>query len=208
MGIVGWISLGTIIVVITSVLAVIVFGSSGETSIMTDAKLDQTPEAQLVWVGSGTAWRHEKNEWVRTPEQDYEFLVRQNRFADLWESLKVQNRTAADYDGAAGDADQQHFFQIQYGEQNAEGALPVTVRSTYGDGHGTSDLDYKRAVLEINADVSRFAPYNTIRIEQDYDYQEGVLTETVLLLEVSKDGEEQPFVRIDERARIFRPAGS
>ena len=86
--------------------------------------------------------------------------------------------------------------------------MPVTVSSTYGDGLGTSGTDYEWALLEINAEVSRLAPYNTIRIEQHYNYREGVLTETVLLLEVSDDGEEQPFVRIDERARIFRPAES
>ena len=42
--------------------------------------------------------------------------------------------------------------------------------------------------------------------EQDYDYEQGTLTETVLLLEVSDDGEERPFVRVREHARIFSPA--
>jgi hypothetical protein len=191
-----------------SALAITGCVSKGEASIMSDSKVDQIPEEQFVWVGTGTSWRYDADEWVRTPDQDYEFLVRQNRFADRWESLKVQNRTSADYDGTAGAADQQHFFRIEYGEQNTEGTVPVTVSSTYGDGLGTSGPDYEWALLEINADVRRLAPYNTIRIEQNYNYREGVLTETVLLLEVSEDGEEQPFVRIDERARIFRPAES
>ena len=159
-----------------------------------------------MWVGTGTSYKYEENGWVRTPEQDYEFLVRQNRFEDRWESLKVQNRPAAGYDGTAGEADQQHFFAIEYGGLNADGKLPVTVTSTYGDGLGSSDPDFEHALLEIDANVSRFAPYNTIRIEQDYDYEEGTLTETVLLLEVSADGDERPFVRVREHARIFSPA--
>lgn len=194
-------------------LMVLVFGGlvltgcvTGESSVLTGAERDRDPVRQLVWVGTGTAWRFENDTWVRTPDQDYEFLVRQNRYDGYWESLKVQNRTAADYDGAAGAADQQHFFRITYRDPDAGGALPVTVDSTYGNGSGTSDPDFERALLEIDATVSRLAPYNTIRIDQHYDYHRGVLRETVLLLEVADDGTEHPFVRIDEEARIFVPS--
>lgn len=200
------VSVGTVVLSFVAVLTVTGCVSSGEASVLTGTDLNRMPEEQLVWVGTGTSYRYEEDGWVRTPEQDYEFLVRQNRFADRWESLKVQNRTAAGYDGTAGEADQQHSFTIEYGELNADGELPLTVNSTYGNGWGSSDPDYERALLEINANVSRLAPYNTIRIEQDYDYEEGTLTETVLLLEVSDDGEERPFVRIHEQARIFTPA--
>lgn len=194
-------------------MMVLVFGglfltgcATGESSVLTGARGDRDPARQLVWVGTGTAWRFENGTWVRTPDQDYEFLVRQNRYDGYWESLKVQNRTAADYDGAAGPADQQHFFRITYGDPDADGVLPVTVDSTYGNGTGTSDPDFERAMLEIDAKVGFLAPYNTIRINQHYDYQQGVLRETVLLLEVADDGTEHPFVRIDEEARIFVPS--
>jgi hypothetical protein len=142
--------------------------------------------------------------WVRTPASDYEFLVRQNRFPDHWESLKVQNRTDPDYDGSAGPADQQHFFLIEYGRPNAEGNLPITLRSTYGDGTGLSDTEYRKAVIEFEAEgVSRFAPYNRFRITQHYLYEEGLLEETVELFKLKDDGTETPFVKVEERARIF-----
>lgn len=159
---------------------------------------------QLVWVGHGESFIYADGQWIRTPESDYEFLVRQNRFADRWESLKVQNRTHPDYDGSAGAADQQHAFLIQYGPY-AGGRVPITLQSTYGDGDGFTDPEFREAVLEFEAtDVSRFAPYNRFRITQRYLYEQGRLEETVELFKLEDDGTETPFVRIEERARMFR----
>jgi hypothetical protein len=175
-------------------------------SILAGATAGASPaiEQQLVWVGTGTSYIWSDGEWIRTPGSDYEFLVRQNRFGDHWESLKVQNRTHPDYDGSAGPADQQHFFRIEYGAPTAEGDLPITLRSTYGDGHGVSDREYREAALEFEAvGVSRFAPYNRFRITQHYRYDEGVLDETVELFMLENDGTESPFAKIEERARIF-----
>jgi hypothetical protein len=165
----------------------------------------ETPE-QLVWVGTGTSWVFEDGEWLRTPEQDYEFLVRQNRYASRWESLKVQNRTHPAYDGTAGPADQQHFFAITFGEVGSDGRIATELASTYGDGGGWTDREYRHAVLEFEAEgVSRFAPYNRFRITQEYRYEEGELRENVELYKVDSDGREQPFARIEEEARMFRP---
>jgi hypothetical protein len=177
-----------------------------EASVLSGATPLSSPalDEQLVWVGNGTAYVYQDEGWVRTPESDYEFLVRQNRFSDHWESLKVQNRTHPDYDGSAGPADQQHFFLINYGPESG-GRLPVTLRSTYGDGSGVADPEYREAVLEFSAaGVSRFAPYNRFRITQHYVYEEGRLEETVELFKLEDDGTESPFVRIEERAIIFR----
>ena len=45
-------------------------------------------------------------------------------------------------------------------------------------------------------------PYNKFRITQNYDYEKGVLTETVELIK-EKDGKETPFMKNEETALIF-----
>jgi len=47
-----------------------------------------------------------------------------------------------------------------------------------------------------------FMPYNKIRITQHYDYENGKLTETVLLLK-EKDGKEIPFMKNEEEAYFY-----
>jgi hypothetical protein len=180
--------------------------SMTEPSVLAATFKDDGAEAisQLVWVGTGTTYIFEDGRWLRTPEQDYEFLVRQNRFENHWESLKVQNRIHPEYDGTAGPADQQHFFKISYGKPNESGQLPIILESTYGNGTGESDLQFHEAILEFEAEgVSSFAPYNRFRITQEYRYEEGLLLETVELFKLTKDGVELPFVKINESARIF-----
>lgn len=190
----------------TTLLALAGCVGGPDTSVLADKTSVTSPaiEEQLVWIGTGTSYRWTEGAWQRTPESDYEFIVRQNRFESHWESLKVQNRTHPDYDGSAGPADQQHFFRIDYGAPNGEGALPITLISTYGDGYGSSDPQYREATFEFDAtDVSRFAPYNRFRITQHYRYEEGLLEERVELFKSAGDGTEEPFVKIEERARIF-----
>ncbi|NBC29837.1 MAG: hypothetical protein GVY29_07580 [Spirochaetes bacterium] len=188
-----------------AVVALVATGCSTAPSIVSNTE-PASPVEQLVWVGTGTSWVYADGQWVRTPEQDYRFMVRQNRYADRWESLKVQNRTHPDYDGTAGPADQQHSFTIRFGEARTDGTIPIELTSTYGNGTGWTDDEYWHAVLEFEAaDVSRFAPYNRFRITQEYRYDEGVLLETVELFEVDQEGRETPFARIEEEARMFYP---
>lgn len=159
-----------------------------------------------VWVGDGVAYRRAGDAWQRAEEQDYAFLVRQDRYRHRWLSLKVQNRTHVRYDGRAGAADQQHAFAIEFGEPDASGRLALRLRSTYGDGGGHGDDAFRHAVLEFRAaGVSRFAPYDRFRITQHYRYAEGLLEETVELFRLGRDGRERPFARIEERARLFQP---
>jgi hypothetical protein len=192
-------------VVVAAVAVAVLAGCSTAPSIIAESSTTP-PVEQLVWVGTGTSWVFEDGEWLRTPEQDYEFLVRQSRYASRWESLKVQNRTHPAYDGTAGPADQQHFFAITFGEVGSDGRIATELASTYGDGGGWTDREYRHAVLEFEAEgVSRFAPYNRFRITQEYRYEEGELRETVELYKVDSDGREQPFARIEEEARMFRP---
>lgn len=157
-------------------------------------------------MGQGEAWIFLEGQWIRNPEQDYQFLVRQNRFKDFWESLKVQNRNNPKYNGIAGAADQQHFFRILYEKDTDDDRLKVLLSSTYGNGTGWSTSDFTTTVLEFLAQgVSEFAPYNTFRITQNYDYTKGKLTETVELFKKNSNGIEDPYAKIEERARIFRP---
>ena len=159
----------------------------------------------LVWVGSGVSQRYEQGRWVRTPQQDYTFMVYQRRFERRWESQKIQNRASAGYAGEAGPADQQHMVVLDYEAPDARGQQRFTLRSTYGDGAGQADEGYRRATLELKArGLSRWAPYSHIRITQAYDYEGGTLDEVVELFKRGEDGQETPFVRVTERARLYR----
>lgn len=165
------------------------------------------PLERWVWVGEGTSYRHADGGWQRTPTNDYDFLVRQDRHAGRWLSLKVQNRTHPGYDGRAGAADQQHAFAIDLETPGPDGRVALRLRSSYGDGGGHGDAEFRHAVLEFRAaGVSRFAPYDRFRITQHYRYEEGRLDETVELFRLGRDGAERPFAKIEERARLFRPS--
>ncbi len=50
--------------------------------------------------------------------------------------------------------------------------------------------------------ASYFMPYNKFKITQHYNYEEGVLTETVELIKV-KNGKETPFMKNEEKAWFF-----
>lgn len=201
--------LGTIVALTWILVALTGCAGSPEASVIagTRSAAGETPDEQFVWVGTGTSYVYNNGRWQRTPEQDYQFLVRQYRYSDRWESLKIQNRTSPEYDGVAGPADQQHFFLIEFGPVQEDGTIATALRSTYGDGAGWTDSGYRSAVLVFNAEgVSRFAPYNRFRISQEYRYDEGRLSETVELFKVESDGTETPYARIQEEARIFTGA--
>jgi hypothetical protein len=161
------------------------------------------PDLTLVWVGTGTAWRHENGDWVRTPQYDYEFTVVQRRFPDRWSSVKQVHRYSPEYDGAAGERDPLWHFAIGYRDEGGS-SLAVAVDSSLGDGTGTADRSFRSAELDLAADVSAAAPFDHYRIRQTYDYEAGELREEVLLYE--RDGDEEvPYVRNDERATLFGP---
>jgi len=163
----------------------------------------QEPVMTLVWVGRGEAERLENGTWVRIPEFDYEFSVEQRRYAEHWESVKHMHRRHPKYDGSAGERDQTLFFRVGFTPQEA-GKVAVAVRSSLGDGTGTTDREFRETTLEMAADVSRFAPFNSYRVIQHYQYEQGALAETVELLKKS-DGAVQPWVRNVEKAVLFAP---
>ncbi len=161
-------------------------------------------EVTLVWVGEAKAERLEAAGWQRIPEFDYDFSVVQRRFEDHWESVKSMHRRHPAYDGSAGPRDQTLFFRIDYAPVRPDGGVTSRVAGSLGEGSGRTDPEFRRAVLELNADVSSLAPFNLYRITQDYRYGEGALEETVDLLKRS-DGTDTPWVRNHERAQLFGP---
>jgi hypothetical protein len=163
------------------------------------------PEVTLVWVGRGESERYAEGQWVRTPESDYDFSVVQRRYKGRWDSVKQMHRRHPGYDGSAGPRDQVLHFALEVGAMRGSD-VPVSIRSTLGDGEGRTDPEFRRSQLEMRArDVSSFAPFNAYRITQQYQYGEGKLVETVELIERDGEGRESPFVRIRERAALFAP---
>lgn len=164
-----------------------------------------SPEAPvtLVWVGAGEAERLEGGAWKRIPAFDYEFSVVQRRYGDHWESVKSLHRRHPDYDGSAGPRDQTMFFRVDYAEPAADGSVAAKLDASLGVGSGTTDREFRHTTLELRADVSRFAPFNTYRIDQNYGYATGTLDETVTLDKREKDGKLTPWVRNREKARLF-----
>lgn len=156
----------------------------------------------LVWVGRGEAERYADGTWSRAPAFDYDFSVTQRRRADHWESIKEMHRRHPDYDGSAGPRDQTYHFRIGLpAAASGAGPYPLEVRSTLGDGQGTTDAEFRHSVLTLRANVSSMAPFDTYRITQDYLYEEGALHEVVELFRSGSP--ETPWVRNTERAVLF-----
>lgn len=158
------------------------------------------PELTLVWVGEGRAERMEGGTWKRAETFDYEFTVEQRRFRDHWESVKHQRRRHPAYDGSAGPREITMFFRLDFGSPDTTGKVSVSIDSSLGKGEGRSDREFRVAELVMHPDLSRFAPFDTYRIGQQYEYEKGTLTETVSL-----DKGTTPWVRNLESATLFAP---
>ncbi len=184
-------------------LALTACGASNSSPLPLRAHPPADPELMLVWVGRGEAEGLVDGEWQRTPSFDYHFTVVQRRFADRWESVKELHRTHPDYDGSAGPRDQTYYFRLDFEAATAD-RVPATVTSTLGNGEGESDRQYREGRLVLRPDVSSFAPFDTYRITQHYDYEEGSLRELVELLD-HEDEREVPWVRAREEATLFAP---
>lgn len=158
-------------------------------------------ETVLVWVGRGETERFENGAWVRHPEFDYDFSVEQHRRGDHWDSVKSLRRRSPAYEreeGTWGPRAQTLFFRLGMGTADARGSVPMTLQASIGQGTGTTDREYRRAVLDFTAEVSSLAPFDRYRITQHYDYEAGKLTELVELNQGAT-----PFVRNAEVATLF-----
>jgi major membrane immunogen (membrane-anchored lipoprotein) len=156
----------------------------------------------IVWVGSGKSYVFVDGEYVRSESNDYSFEVVQRRYGNNWKSIKNMHRIHPDYDGKAGPREQTMFFGVEFSKQADK--IVSRISSSLGSGSGISDNEFREQVIQFYVDgTGSFAPYNTMRITQHYKYEQGALFETVELFKL-KDDKEMPFVKIEERAMIFR----
>ncbi len=156
----------------------------------------------IIWNGVGKAYRYVNGQWLRAESYDYQFDVVQKRYDNHWKSVKSLHRIHPDYDGKAGDRDQTMYFEVVY-KNLIDGKVQATINSSLGNGTGTTDTEFRKSVLTMYVpNASKFMPYNKFRITQNYNYVEGVLTETVELIK-EKDGKEILFMKNEETALIF-----
>jgi len=156
----------------------------------------------IIWNGISKAYRYENGEWKRAENYDYQFNVIQKRYDNRWKSFKSLQRIHPEYDGKAGDRNQTMYFEVAYNNL-IDGKVQAVINSSLGNGTGTTDTEFRKSVLTMYVpNASKFMPYNKFRITQNYNYEEGVLTETVELIK-EKDGKEIPFMKNEETAFIF-----
>lgn len=157
----------------------------------------------IIWNGSSLAYRFVDGSWQRESNYDYVFDVVQKRYSDTWKSTKSLHRLHPDYDGKAGDRSQAMYFEVTYRLGEVANKLTSMIASSLGQGKGYSDDEFRRQTFEFKVTgISRFAPYDHIRITQNYDYEAGVLEETVLLFK-KKNSEEIPFMKNEETAYFY-----
>ncbi|WP_028980332.1 hypothetical protein [Sporocytophaga myxococcoides] len=157
----------------------------------------------IIWNGVSHAYRYENKTWIRDEQYDYQFDVIQKRYDNLWKSIKSLHRIHPEYDGKAGDRDQTMYFELAYNSLNDSNKVISTIISTLGDGTGLCDPEFRNSQLIMYVkEPSSFLPYNKFRITQHYNYEEGLLTETVELLN-EKDGIETPFMKNEETAWFY-----
>lgn len=163
------------------------------------------PVSMLAWVGTGTAYISVDGRWQRAEAHDYEFSVIQRRYAQHWESVKVQQRRHPEYDGSAGAREQTHYFRVDYPASVSGPTIESRLNSSLGDGAGKIDTALREGTLEFaGRGVSMFAPFNHYRIAQQYRYEEGALFEQVELFKRGS-GSDVPFMRFEERAILLAP---
>lgn len=167
-----------------------------------DSSLPLDDTYTIIWNGISKAYRFENGQWLRAESFDYQFDVIQKRYEKHWKSVKSLHRIHPDYNGKAGNRDQTMYFEVVYQQLNA-GKVQAVIQSSLGKGKGISDSEFRETTINISLDdASAFMPYNKIKINQHYNYEKGILTETVELVK-EKDGKEIPFMKNEETASIY-----
>lgn len=184
-------------------LSSIPFLATGQKSIIPlNKSLEPEDAYTIIWNGISKAYRYENGSWFRDESYDYQFNVVQKRYENHWKSIKTLHRIHPDYDGKAGDRDQTMYFEVIY-KTLSEQKVQSEILASIGNGTGTSDTEFRVSELTMYVpNPSRFLPYNKFRISQNYNYEQGILTETVELI-LEKDGKETPFMKNEETALIF-----
>lgn len=176
--------------------------SSKNITIPVSNKINFEDTYTIIWNGYSKAFIYKNDNWLRAETFDYYFDVIQKRYNNQWKSVKSLHRIHPDYNGKAGQRDQTMYFELKYNSM-LNGKVSGELFSSLGDGKLSSDQEFRTAEIDINLkNASAFMPYNKIRISQKYDYENGKLTETVLLLN-AKNGKEIPFMKNEEEAYFY-----
>jgi hypothetical protein len=176
--------------------------STKKVTIPLDSEISFEDTYTIIWNGYSKAfvWKDEK--WQRAETFDYYFDVIQKRYDKKWKSVKSLHRIHPDYNGKAGQRDQTMYFEVRYNSIQ-DGIVNADLHSSLGNGSLTTDNEFRNSEMELKLkDANMFMPYNKIRITQHYDYENGKLTETVLLIK-EKDGKEIPFMKNEEEAVFY-----
>jgi hypothetical protein len=176
--------------------------STKKVTIPLDSEISFEDTYTIIWNGYSKAfvWKDEK--WQRAETFDYYFDVIQKRYDKKWKSVKSLHRIHPDYNGKAGQRDQTMYFEVRYNSIQ-DGIVYADLLSSLGNGSLTTDNEFRNSEMELKLkDANMFMPYNKIRITQHYDYENGKLTETVLLIK-EKDGKEIPFMKNEEEAVFY-----
>ncbi|MEX1191669.1 MAG: hypothetical protein WEA99_06810 [Brumimicrobium sp.] len=176
-------------------------GSSKDSIIPYSESIDLDEAYTIIWYGKSEVYRYSDGKWVRTEENDYSFTVTQKRFKNRWESVKTLHRVHPDFNETFGDRNQTMYFEVDYYEKKDD-TVYANVTSTLGDGEVKTDEEFRESVITMYPETNIFMPYNKYRITQHYDYEKGILTETVELLK-EEDGKETPLMKNEETAYFF-----
>ena len=161
-----------------------------------------TAQTSSVFVGNGRASRFVDGSWIRLPEQDYELILLERRFADRWEVIKELHRRHPRYDGSAGPRDQTLYFLVRTKPAGDRG-LDLIIEGTLGSGTGHETAD-GGVLLELAPTAKGwFVPFDMIRISQTRTGTQAGFEEFVELFSV-REGHEIPFMRIQEEGSIYR----
>ncbi|CAG5087762.1 hypothetical protein [Parvicella tangerina] len=161
----------------------------------------------IIWNGKSEAYFYEDGQYVRNETYDYVFNVIQKRYDKTWKSIKTLHRNHPNYDYRGGQRSQTMYFEVDY-SLNGE-KLTSTFNTSLGTGKGISDLEYREQLLTIDLkqknpyyNISKYTPFNKMKITQNYNYEEGLLTEIVELYK-EKDGKITPFSKMKETAVFY-----
>jgi hypothetical protein len=199
------IQLTTTAIIAISIFATLIFTSCSTAKkviIPVDNKQVFEDTYTIIWNGYSKAFVYKNDSWLRAESFDYYFDVIQKRYDKQWKSVKSLHRIHPDYNGKAGKRDQTMYFGVDYKTLQGN-VVNGTITSSLGYGTLITDNEYRNSNIDIDLkNASMFIPYNKIRITQKYDYENGKLTETVLLLKVKGD-KETPFMKNEEEAFFY-----
>jgi hypothetical protein len=163
----------------------------------------------IIWNGKSEAYMYVDGQYVRNETYDYVFNVIQKRYDNTWKSTKTLHRNHPNYDYRGGQRSQTMYFEINYSQFEKQVKLKSTLHTSLGEGNGFSDLEFREQnlIIDLNQNnpyynISKYTPFNKMKITQHYNYEEGVLTETVELYK-EKDGKITPFSKMEETAVFY-----